>query len=162
MKARLSDAWSFLEAAKREFSESKGDPVKVRDAAEKAWNAVVRATDALIYALTGVRPMSHYERRVALRDLERRFEGAKRLGLRDRYMARYKVLHGETFYEGVVDLEEIEVELGKVEEYIRDVESLLREVGGLTRLLEDARASPACASEPFRKRSGCGTWCEPA
>jgi hypothetical protein len=139
VRAKLSDAWSFLEAAKREFSESKGDPVKVRDAAEKAWNAVVQATDALIYALTGVRPMSHYERRVALRDLERRFEGARRLGLRDRYMARYKVLHGEAFYEGVVDLEEIEVELGKVEEYIRDVESLLKEVGGSTRLLENAR-----------------------
>jgi len=38
-----------------------------------------------------------------------------------------------------VDLEGIEVELGKVEEYIRDVESLLKEVGGLTRLLENAR-----------------------
>jgi hypothetical protein len=139
VRAKLSDAWSFLEAAKREFSESKEDPVKVRDAAEKAWNAVVQATDALIYALTGVRPMSHYERRVAMRDLERRFEGAKRLRLRDRYMARYKVLRGETFYEGVVDLEEIEVELGKVEEYIRDVESLLKEVGGSTRLLKDAR-----------------------
>ena len=83
--------------------------------------------------------MSHYERRVALRDLERRFKVARRLGLRDRYVARYEALHGEAFYEGVVDLEEIEVELGKVEEYIRDVESLLREVGGLTRLLEDAR-----------------------
>jgi hypothetical protein len=139
VRAKLSDAWSFLEAAKREFSESKEDPVKVRDTAEKAWNAFVRATNTLIYALTGVRPMSHYERRVALRDFERGFEVARRLGLRDRYVARCKALHREAFYEGVVDLEEIEVELGKVEEYIRDVESLLKEVGGLTRLLEDAR-----------------------
>ena len=130
MKARLSDAWSFLEAARREYSESKGDPVRVRDASEMAWNAVVQATGALIYALTGVRPMSHYERKA---------EVVKKLGLRDRYMARYEVLHGETFYEGVVDLEEIEVELGKVEEYIRDVENLLKEVGGSTRFLENAR-----------------------
>jgi hypothetical protein len=127
VKARLGDAWSFLEAAKREFLESKGDPVRVRDAAEKAWNAVVQAADALVYAFTGSRPMSHYERRVALRDLERRVESVKRLGLRDRYMARYKVLHGETFYEGVVDLEEVKTELEKVEEYIRDVERLLKE-----------------------------------
>jgi hypothetical protein len=41
-------------------------------------------------------------------------------------MARYKVLHGETFYEGVVDLREVEVELEKVEEYVRDVELLLK------------------------------------
>jgi hypothetical protein len=126
VKARLGDAWRFLEAAKKEFSESRGDPVRVRDAAEKAWNAVVQATDALVYALTGARPMSHYERRAALRDLERRFEGVKRLGLRDRYMARYKVLHGETFYEGVIDLREVEVELEKAEEYVRDVELLLK------------------------------------
>ncbi|MCC6005460.1 MAG: PaREP1 family protein [Thermofilum sp.] len=126
VKARLGDAWSFLEAAKKEFLESRGDPVRVRDAAEKAWNAVVQATDALIYAFTGARPLSHYERRVALRDIERRFEGAKRLGLRDRYMAR-ALLYGETFYVGVGDLEEVKTELEKVEEYIRDVERLLKE-----------------------------------
>ena len=80
MKARLGDAWSFLEAARKEFHESRGDPVRVRDAAEKAWNAVVQATDALIYAFTGSRPMSHYERRVALRDIERRFEGGEEAG----------------------------------------------------------------------------------
>jgi hypothetical protein len=95
VKARLSDAWSFLEAARREYFESKGDPVRVRDAAEKAWNAVVQALDALTYALTRVRPMSHYERRVASRDLERKVEVVKKLGLRDGYMARYEVLHGE-------------------------------------------------------------------
>lgn len=127
VEAKLRDAWSFLEAAKREFSESKGDPIKVRDASEKAWNSVVQATDALIYALARSRLMSHYERRTALRDLERKVESVKRLGLRDRYMARYKVLHGETFYEGVVDLEEVKTELERVEEYIRDVERLLRE-----------------------------------
>jgi hypothetical protein len=125
-RAWLSDAWSFLEAARREFSESKGDPIKVRDASEKAWNSIVQATDALIYALTGSKPMSHYERRVALRDLERRMESVKKLELRDRYMARYKVLHGEAFYEGVVDLEEVKTELDKAEEYVRDVERLLR------------------------------------
>jgi len=125
-RAWLSDAWSFLEAARREFSESKGDPIKVKDASEKAWNSIVQATDALIYALTGSKPMSHYERRVALRDLERRMESVKKLELRDRYMARYKVLHGEAFYEGVVDLEEVKMELDKAEEYVRDVERLLR------------------------------------
>jgi len=49
----------------------------------------------------------------------------KKLGLRDRYMARYKILHGETFYEGIVDVEEVKVEFEKVEEYIKDVEKLV-------------------------------------
>ena len=125
MKVKLNEAWSFLKAAEEEFTKAKGDPLRIRDAAEKAWSAVVQATDALIYALTGVRMMSHYERRVALRDIEKRRMDVKRLGLRDRYMARYKILHGETFYEGVVDVEEVKVELEKVEEYIKDVEKLV-------------------------------------
>jgi hypothetical protein len=125
VKVKLNEAWSFLKAAEEEFAEAKEDPVRIRDAAEKAWNAVVQATDALIYALTGVRVMSHYERRMALRDIEKRRVDVKKLGLRDRYMARYKILHGETFYEGIVDVEEVKVEFEKVEEYIKDVEKLV-------------------------------------
>jgi hypothetical protein len=45
VKVRLGDTWRLLEAAKKELSESRGDPVRVRDAAEKAWNAAVQATD---------------------------------------------------------------------------------------------------------------------
>jgi len=40
-------------------------------------------------------------------------------------MARYEIPHGEAFYEGVVDVEEVKVEFEKVEEYIKDVEKLV-------------------------------------
>jgi len=39
-------------------------------------------------------------------------------------MARYKVLH-EAFYEGVVDREEVRLELEKARKYVEDVEELL-------------------------------------
>ncbi len=69
--------------------------------------------------------MSHYERRTALRNLEKTNPEVKKLGFRDRYMARYRVLHGEVFYEGVIDVEEIKLELEKVAEYIDDVEKII-------------------------------------
>jgi len=52
VKAKLHETWVFLKAAETEFKEAKSE-VEVRDAAEKAWGAVVQATDALIYALKG-------------------------------------------------------------------------------------------------------------
>lgn len=33
-------------------------------------------------------------------------------------MARYRILHGEAFYEGMVDIEELKLELEEVSEYI--------------------------------------------
>ena len=126
----LQDAHTLLEKALEEFNEglSKNDKILIRDAAEKAWNAVVQATNALILKLVGKLPMSHYERRVILRELEKRIEEIKNLGLKDRYMARYKILHGETFYEGIIDIEELKSEFEKVKEYVNIVEKLIREL----------------------------------
>jgi len=74
VKAKLHEAWEFLKPAETEFKEAKSE-VEVRDAAEKAWGAVVQATDALIYALKGRKPLSHFERRKALRELEEEVGG---------------------------------------------------------------------------------------
>ncbi|MCU7787739.1 hypothetical protein ODS41_07405 [Pyrobaculum sp. 3827-6] len=127
VKELIEDAEAFARAAEGEFGEAvvKGDRILVRDAAEKACNAVVQATNALILALAGKMPMSHYERRVMLRELEKRHPVVRDLGLRDRYMARYKILHGEAFYEGVVDIEELKVELEKVRQYVEDVKKVV-------------------------------------
>jgi len=81
VKVKLNEAWRFLKAAEEEFAEAKEDPLRIRDVAEKAWNAVVQAADALIYALTGVRVMSNYERRMALRDIGKRRVDVKSWGL---------------------------------------------------------------------------------
>ena len=69
--------------------------------------------------------MSHFERRRKLRELERSVRGVGELGLADRYMARFRVLHGETFYEGIIDVEQLRDEMVKVERIIGDVERLV-------------------------------------
>ena len=51
----LEDSKNFLEEAIHELEEGaeKGDILRIRDAAEKAWNATIQATNALILKLMG-------------------------------------------------------------------------------------------------------------
>lgn len=113
----------FLKAAKEEFHRalSDGDPLKFRDAAEKAWNATLQATDYLLEKKGFPQPKSHFERRKDLLELSEKDEKAKELGLKDRYMAREQTLHEYCFYEGIFSLGIIEEEFEKVEKYIEDV-----------------------------------------
>jgi len=131
-KGLIDEAETFLKAAREEFETAiaKNDMVRIRDSAEKAWNAVVRSTNGLLLALTGKLPLSHYERKVMLRDAERSNLKVRELGVRDRYMARFRVLHGEAFYEGVVDIDELRLELERVEEYINDINEMQRTLEG--------------------------------
>jgi hypothetical protein len=50
IKMYLEDAKRFLEEALREFEEGvrSGDVIRIRDAAEKAWNSIVQSTNALL------------------------------------------------------------------------------------------------------------------
>jgi hypothetical protein len=123
-KALLASARELYERALREFEEAiaRNDVIGIRDSAEKAWNAVVQAISALIIYYTGVTPMSHFERRRKLRQLERSMREVGELGLADRYVARFEVLHGETFYEGVIDVEQLRDEMVRVGRIIGDVE----------------------------------------
>jgi len=125
-KALISISKDFYKRAREEFERaiSKNDVIGIRDSAEKAWNAVVQATNALILALTNKLPASHFERRRILRGLEKKYADIEKLGILDRYMARFKVLHGETFYEGIIDVEQLKVDFEKVEKYIKDIEDL--------------------------------------
>jgi hypothetical protein len=127
IKALLSSARELYERALREFEEAvaRNDVIGIRDSAEKAWNAVVQAINALIIYYTGVTPMSHFERRRKLRELERSVREVGELGLADRYVARFGVLHGETFYEGVIDVEQLRDEMVRVGRIIGDVEKLV-------------------------------------
>jgi hypothetical protein len=127
IKALLSSARELYERALREFEEAvaRNDVIGIRDSAEKAWNAVVQAINALIIYYTGVTPMSHFERRRKLRELERSVREVGELGLADRYVARFGVLHGETFYEGVIDVEQLRDEMVRVGRIIGDVERLV-------------------------------------
>ena len=50
---------------------SEGSSVRIRDAAEEAWSAVVSATDAVLLSTLGKKPSSRWEGRRLLRELEK-------------------------------------------------------------------------------------------
>ena len=127
VKVYMDDSMRFVEEALKEFKVGveNNDAIRIRDAAEKAWNAVVQATNALILYYLGKTPSSHWERRHLLRELERVKPEVESLGLRDRYSARERNLHELVFYEGVIDVNDVEFELEKAKTYVEDVRRLL-------------------------------------
>lgn len=98
-KLYLEDAWEFYKRGVDEIKRGveRGDAYMIRDGAEKLWNAVVQAANALVYRHTGTTPASHWERRKKLYELEDRYEEVRKLGLADRYSAREGNLHGLVF-----------------------------------------------------------------
>ncbi|MEM0049320.1 MAG: PaREP1 family protein [Candidatus Bathyarchaeia archaeon] len=124
----FEDACRFYEEALKEFEEGirENNAYKIRDSAEKAWNAIIQATNALILKLTEKLPSSHWERRRMLRELEAKLPEIGRLMLRDRYGARERHLHEMVFYEGNIDVEDIKYELERVKAYLNDVSKILR------------------------------------
>ena len=113
-------AESFLELAREEAKTgySTGDMRRVRDAAEKAWLAVLQATDAAmerhgLFPDPGAR--AHLTRYEFLEDSGRRDLSARLHEFADR-------LHGSYFYWGAVPNEAgMGVALDEVAEYIRRV-----------------------------------------
>ena len=77
----------------------------VRDAAEKAWCAVKRATDALILASTGAEPPRTTNTSAGIRSLSHA-RGGQYTSLRDRYGAAAHHLHGDCFYDGLCEPED--------------------------------------------------------
>ena len=132
VKVYIEDAERFLEEAYREFEEGirENNTIKIRDSAEKAWNAVVQATNALILVLTGKTPSSHWERRRLLRELEKKYDFIEEYGFRDRYSARERNLHELVFYENIIDLDDIRVEFSKTKKYINDVKEVIMKYVG--------------------------------
>ena len=95
----------------------------VRDAAEKAWCATKRATDALILARTGVEPQISSATTKGLTALEA--EGKAFSSLARRYFSRQGRLHGACFYLGICEpLEDVERRIRQTADYINDAENL--------------------------------------
>ena len=98
---------------------------KVRNAAEKAWGATKRATDALELARTGEEPERTPETGAGLRMLASLDPVVRRARLVRRYHSRQVVLHGECFYNGLCDpLDETERRIRETTGYIDDAERL--------------------------------------
>ncbi len=97
----------------------------IRDAAEKAWCATKRATDALILSRTGREPESSTETSSGLRQLSGIDPGNSSLSLVSRYYTRQGHLHGDCFYCGLCEpLDDTERRIKETADYIRDAEEL--------------------------------------
>ena len=94
----------------------------VRDAAEKAWCATLRATEALVLARTGQEPGKSTAASRRLRALSMSDQTV--WDLRLRYADRQEVLHGECFYHDYYNNEEIGRLVSETTDYIQDAERL--------------------------------------
>jgi len=99
---------------------------KLRKAAENAWGAAAKATDALLYARAKVEVVRGLGRTRELYKLAKADQEVRELGLTKEYNDRILHLHGNCFYEGIyeipdVDLKELIVETRK---YIENVKKL--------------------------------------
>ena len=96
---------------------------RLRNAADKAWGATKRATDALILARTGEEPRTSGQTMRMVRQL-RRLDAALE-PLRLRYGHRQSFLHGACFYDGILEPEDdIIADVRETLEYIQEAEAL--------------------------------------
>ena len=123
----VNEAFKALAYANEEYKkfEEKRDPLLLRDAGEKAWLAVILATDLLLITSGIGKPSSYKERKNMLRTLIAKRPEIAELAIDDKFYARAYKLHILGFHEGALDPEDIEEELKKTEEYLKTIESLI-------------------------------------
>ena len=96
---------------------------KLRNAAEKAWGATKRATDALILARIGELPQTSGRTSRRILEMSRRDPAVKALVLL--YDHRQRQLHGRCFYNGNCEPEDMMADLVReTVDYIQDAEAL--------------------------------------
>ena len=113
----FADARYMREAALTQMAA--GD---IRDAAEKAWCATVRATEGLILARTGDEPQTSTAAGRKLRALSETDPLLRELRLR--YADRQAVLHGECFYHDYCQPGVTENLILETDDYIQQAELL--------------------------------------
>lgn len=94
----------------------------IRDAAEKAWCATVRAAEALVLERTGEEPSTSTAAGRRLRVVSRTNPALREL--RRRYIERQTILHGECFYHDDCEPDETAEMIRETRDFIRDAESL--------------------------------------
>ena len=95
----------------------------IRDAAEKAWCATKRATDALILARSGEEPETSSDTSGGLLVLAEGDDGVR--SLIRRYYSRQRHLHGTCFYLGECEpVDELERRIRETADYVDDAARL--------------------------------------
>lgn len=124
----IKEAKKFYEEAIKDFQRGKKEDklILIQDASEKAWGAIVQATNELFDKKGIPIPRTHRERREFLDKLEEEFPEIKKMGLSDRFSARDHILHERCFYQGICEpIEVIEKNIIKVKKFIDDVEEII-------------------------------------
>ena len=99
------------------------DAGDIRDAAEKAWGATKRATDALILARTGHNPERTPATSRELQSLAQREPAVE--SLVGRYYTRQGQLHGDCFYLDLCEPRDaVERRIRETADYIQDAQAL--------------------------------------
>ena len=99
------------------------DQGRLRNAAEKAWCATKRATDALILARTATEPRTSGQTARMLQQLRRQDPSLEQMRLQ--YGARQYFLHGRCFYDGILEPEDaIIADVRETIDYIQNAETM--------------------------------------
>ena len=123
----MAEAEDFMKDAEDMIGKAiKEMEVDIRNAAEKAWAATVRATDALVLAKTGTKPKVMSERRRKLGELILKEPEIDEAKIWDRFHSRSDVLHSSCFYEGICEPKElIKKKIVETRDYIEDVKKFI-------------------------------------
>ncbi len=114
----FESAKEILNYACEEFERSLKlrDMFLYRNAADKAFLALIIALNEYIRLKTGIIPCNHSERRRILREIGRE-------DLRTTYSDLMRTLHEEAFYEGIYQPDEVRYGIEKVRKIIEELES---------------------------------------
>ena len=116
--AVFRDSWALFEDALEELERG-----KLRNAAEKAWGATKRATDALVLSRSGEEPRTVGQTTRSLRILGRQDTGIAPLVRL--FESRAHFLHGTCFYDGMCEQQEdVEEEIRETAAYIQRAQQL--------------------------------------
>jgi len=134
----FKEAREALEEAREIYGEylKTEKTMKLRDASEKGWLAMVLATGHLLTCAGAEKPRGRAERNELLEELEDHAAEVKELGLGNRMWARSDRLHALGFYESMISPKSLERELDEVERYLKDVEKLTEVVSKRRKELE--------------------------
>ncbi|WP_054856859.1 PaREP1 family protein [Vulcanisaeta sp. JCM 16159] len=118
LNAMFMSALEILNYAKEELDKALKlkDMLLYRNAADKAFLALIIAINAFIYGNTGVIPKNNSERRRILREIGRE-------DLRALYSDLMRTLHDDAFYEGVYEPDEVGYAINKIENLVRELMS---------------------------------------
>ena len=99
------------------------DQNRLRNAADKAWCATRRATDALILARTGDEPNTSGQTMRMIRQLRRQDPSLE--PLRVSYAHRQSFLHGAAFYDGILEpADDVIADVLETIDFLKDAEAM--------------------------------------